>query len=137
MKIQGGCHCGHVTYEAEIDPEKVSICHCTDCQTGSGSGYRTNVQTLKNTFKLLTGQPKVYIKKTAESGNPRAQGFCPECGTPLYSTTVTNQEVHGLRVGSIKQRAQLRPRTQGWFRSALPWTQDISALPRFDKQRPA
>lgn len=137
MKIQGGCHCGYVTYEAEIDPDKVSICHCTDCQTGSGSAYRTNVQTLKNTFKLMTGQPKVYIKKSAESGNPRAQGFCPECGTPLYSTTVTDQQVHGLRVGSIKQRAQLQPRTQGWFRSALPWSQDIGALTKFEKQRPA
>ena len=56
MKINGGCHCGYITYEAEIDPEKVSICHCTDCQTGSGSAYRTNVQTEKSTFKLLTGR---------------------------------------------------------------------------------
>ena len=38
MKIQGGCHCGKISYEAEIDPEKVAICHCTDCQSGSGSG---------------------------------------------------------------------------------------------------
>ena len=33
MKIDGRCHCGCVTYEAEIDPEKVLICHCGDCQT--------------------------------------------------------------------------------------------------------
>ena len=102
MKIEGGCHCGHISYEAEIDPEAVWICHCTDCQTGSGSAYRTNVQSRKNTFKLLTGQPKTYIKTTAESGNKRAQGFCPECGTPLYSTTVTDPQVYGLRVGTIQ-----------------------------------
>ena len=135
MKIEGGCHCGYITYEAEIDPEAVWICHCTDCQTGSGSAYRTNVQSRKNTFKLLTGQPKTYIKTTAESGNKRAQGFCPECGTPLYSTTVTDPQVYGLRVGTIRQRAQLRPRTQGWFRSALPWVTDLSAMTRFPKQR--
>jgi hypothetical protein len=29
MKIDGGCHCGRVTYEAEIDPDKAAICHCT------------------------------------------------------------------------------------------------------------
>ncbi|MGH8637739.1 MAG: GFA family protein, partial [Burkholderiales bacterium] len=81
MKVDGGCHCGKITYEAEINPEKVSICHCTDCQTGSGSGYRTNVQTERNTFKLLTGEPRIYIK-TAESGNKRAQAFCADCGTP-------------------------------------------------------
>ena len=136
MKVDGGCHCGYIKYEAEIDPEKVSICHCTDCQTGSGSAYRTNVQTGKGTFKLLKGEPKIYIK-TAESGNKRAQGFCPECGTPLFSTTVTDRQVYGLRVGSIRQRAELRPKTQGWFRSALPWAQDIGSLQKFEKQRPA
>ena len=25
MKIDGGCHCGDITYEAEIDPEKVGV----------------------------------------------------------------------------------------------------------------
>ena len=32
MRIDGGCHCGHITYEAEINPDDVIICHCTDCQ---------------------------------------------------------------------------------------------------------
>ena len=109
MKIQGGCHCGYITYEAEIDPNNVSICHCTDCQTLSGSAYRTNVRATKDTFKLLTGQPKVYIK-TAESGNKRAQGFCPECGSPIYATSATDPQVYGLRVGTIRQRAELRPK---------------------------
>ena len=137
MKVDGSCHCGNIKYEAEIDPGKVSICHCTDCQTGSGSAYRTNVQTEKGTFKLLSGEPRIYIKKTAESGNPRAQGFCPDCGTPLFSTTVSDRQMYALRVGTIHQRAQLSPKTQGWFRSALPWAQNIGGVTQFEKQRPA
>ena len=86
MKIDGGCHCGSITYAAEINPERVSVCHCTDCQTGSGSAFRTNVPCEKNSFRLLTGEPRIYVK-TAESGNRRAQGFCADCGTPLFSTT--------------------------------------------------
>jgi hypothetical protein len=39
MKIDGGCHCGYITYEAEADPEKTTICHCTDCQRLSGSAF--------------------------------------------------------------------------------------------------
>ena len=38
MKIDGGCHCGAITYEAEVDPEKTSICHCTDCQQADRHG---------------------------------------------------------------------------------------------------
>jgi len=135
MKIDGGCHCGKITYEADIDPEKVGICHCTDCQTTSGTAYRTNVPTEKNTFRLLTGEPRIYVK-TAESGNRRAHGFCADCGTPLFSTTETNRESYGLRVGSIRQRSQLQPRSQGWCRSAQPWAMDSSALPRYSQQRP-
>ena len=55
MKIDGACHCGYITYEAESDPEKVMICHCTDCQTLSGSAFRTVALTRENTFKLLSG----------------------------------------------------------------------------------
>ena len=105
-------------------------------QSGSGSAYRTNVPSGRNTFKLLSGEPRVYMK-TAESGNKRAQGFCADCGTPLFSSTETNREVYVLRVGSIRQRSELRPRSQGWCRSAQPWSTDIGALPQYPKQRPA
>ena len=39
MKVEGGCFCQSVRYEAVVDPETVAICHCTDCQTHSGAAY--------------------------------------------------------------------------------------------------
>jgi hypothetical protein len=30
MKIDGRCHCGEITFEAEVDPDALRICHCTD-----------------------------------------------------------------------------------------------------------
>ncbi len=133
MHVEGGCHCGHITFEAEVDPDTVSICHCTDCQHLTGTAYRTTVRSFKGAFKLLSGQPKIYIK-TAESGAKRAHGFCPECGTPLYATTVGNPEVYGIRVGTTRQRTQLRPKRQGWCRSALDWAMNIESLPQNPKQ---
>ena len=133
MQVQGGCHCGYITFEADVDPELVRICHCTDCQQLTGSAFRVNVNVPKSKFKLLSGTPKTYIK-TAESGNKRAHGFCPECGTPIYSTSPgPDPDSYGLRVGTIKQRAQLQPKKMGWFRSALPWALNIEALPHTQK----
>jgi len=40
MHIDGQCHCGRITFEADIDPDEVSICHCTGCQSLTGSPYR-------------------------------------------------------------------------------------------------
>ena len=134
MKIDGTCHCGNITYDAEIDPANVLVCHCTDCQTMSGSAFRTVVLVAEDKFNLQSGKLKSYIK-TAESGNQREQTFCPECGSPLYSTSVgTGPRVLGLRLGTSRQRDQLQPRKQYWTRSAQQWTQNLGSVPNIEAQ---
>ena len=134
MKIDGRCHCGYITYEAEIDPEKVVICHCADCQTLSGSAFRTAAHTREDTFKLLSGELKTYVK-TSESGTKRQQSFCPECGTPIHSGTVgEGPKVHAIRVGTARQRDELVPKVQIWFRSSQRWLADLGSVPKFEKQ---
>lgn len=133
MKIDGGCHCGNITYSAEIDPDNVGICHCTDCQTLSGSAFRVSVGVAKEALEIK-GQVKIYIK-TAESGAKRAQGFCPECGTAIYATAASDPQLYNIRVGTVRQRAELRPRSQGWYRSAQAWVEDLASIPRFAKQK--
>jgi hypothetical protein len=128
MKIDGRCHCGYITYEAEVNPDSVAICHCTDCQTLTGTAFRVVVPAAADKFKLLTGEPKTYIK-TAESGAKRPQAFCPECGTPIYSTSVGERpKIFNVRVGTIRQRAELRPTAQYWFRSAQDWITDLASI---------
>lgn len=134
MKIDGGCHCGNITYEAEIDPENVGICHCTDCQTLSGSAFRTVALTREGTFALRSGEPKIYLK-TAESGAKRQQAFCPECGTPIYSTSEdADPKIHGIRVGTVRQREELVPKRQIWSRSGLHWLADLGSMQKNDQQ---
>lgn len=128
MKIDGSCHCGSVAYEADIDPEDVLICHCTDCQTLSGSAFRTVVFVEEEGFKLLSGNPKTYIK-TAESGRKRVQTFCPECGSLLYSTSAGQKPRKlGIRLGTARQRHQLPPKKQYWGRSAQNWIAEIGSI---------
>jgi len=135
MKIHGSCHCGYVTFEAEADPEKVTICHCTDCQQSTGTAFRTNVPVPGKHFRMLSGQPTIYIKTTAESGSPRAQAFCPKCGSPIYSTTPGDgpKESYMVRVGILRERDQLTPKVQNWYRSARPWVTQIDAIKKNQK----
>ena|SRR5438874_10529765 len=135
MKIDGGCHCGYITYEAEVDPAQTTMCHCTDCQTLSGSAFRTVVRTPENSFKILSGEPTVYVK-TAESGNKRAQAFCPRCGSPIYATSVGDgPKIYGLRAGTARQRDQLVPTSQIWSRSRQAWVTNIGTLRAVEKQQ--
>ena len=52
MKIDGACSCGSIRIEGEADPEAVSVCHCTDCQTASGSAFRVSVPVKGDAFKV-------------------------------------------------------------------------------------
>ena len=134
MKVNGRCHCGAITFEAEVDPARVSICHCTDCQTLTGTAYRTTVPASAESFVLKSGKPKTYLKTTAESGTPRVHGFCGDCGTPIYSVPAGNVTTYGLRVGTLAQRAQLAPTRQIWCRSALPWVGSLESVPQRPKE---
>jgi hypothetical protein len=133
MKVEGACHCGHVRYEAEIDPATVGICHCIDCQVLTGSPYRVVVYAAAAGFRLLGAAPKIYVK-IADSGKPRAQAFCPECGTPIYAAAPVDPQSYSLRIGAIKQRRELVPRRQIWCRSALPWVEDLGGFDKIDGQ---
>jgi len=134
MKIDGGCLCGDLTYEAEIDPEKVGLCHCTDCQTLSGSAFRIGVSVEEESFEMISGELKTFIK-TAESGAKRIQAFCPECGTHIYTTGVEDgPKVYRIRVSTARQRNELPPKVQGWFRSAQPWVTELGPVRRVEKQ---
>ena len=136
MKIDGQCHCGFVAYEAEIDPDKIVICHCTDCQTMTGSAFRIVALSRENTFRLLAGTPKVY-EKIADSGTRRLLAFCPECGTPIHSTTAGDAaKIHAIRVGTIRQRDQLVPTLQLWCRSAPHWIEGLASIRKMETQPP-
>ncbi len=129
MRIDGGCHCGHVTYEAEIDPARVSICHCTDCQTLTGSPFRVTVLTARQHIRLTGSPPRLYAK-TGDNGRRRLQYFCPECGSPVFTAGEGDEaDSWGIRWGSIRQRRELVPRRQIWCRSALPWIHGLGGLP--------
>ena len=134
MHVTGNCLCGHITYTATIDPDRVAICHCSDCQVHSGAAYGVVAGIVEGQFQVLTGQLKDYAK-TAESGRTRVLSFCPNCGTRIHAHTPGNPDAFfGLRVGTITQRAQLTPKSQVWCDSALPWTADLGVIPAHQKQ---
>ena len=119
-KVDGACHCGRIAFEAQVDENEVSICHCDDCQRLTGTAFRVSVAVPAENFHLLRGSPRKYIK-TAESGARRLQGFCGDGGSPLFATSADKPEVYGLRVGTLLQRDQLVPRKQIWRHLALHW----------------
>ncbi|MFZ0988677.1 MAG: GFA family protein, partial [Xanthobacteraceae bacterium] len=99
------------------------------------TAFRISLPVSGATLKI-SGKPATYVKTTAESGRPRVQAFCGNCGTPVYSTSPGEgvQPSYVLRVGILRQRDQLMPRRQIWWRSARPWVTQLGELPKQEKQ---
>jgi hypothetical protein len=133
MRVDGACHCGAVSFTADIDPSRVMVCHCTDCQVLSGAPFRA-VAAAPIESLTVEGQTKSYIK-VAQSGNRRAQVFCPECGTPLWATAPENPTSVIVRLGCVKQRAQFKPTVQIWQHTALPWVSELGSVPGSPQQQ--
>jgi len=134
MQVHGSCHCGAISYEAVVDPERVTICHCTDCQSLTGSAYRVTVPARVEDFRMVRGTPKVYFK-VGDSGNRRVQGFCGECGSPIYTHAAEEQpKTYGLRIGCIRERQALTPRKRIWCRSALEWSTDLRGMVELEQE---
>lgn len=134
MKVSGQCHCGNVSIEAEIDPEKVTVCHCEDCQAISGTAFRTFVATPSDNISFSGAGVSTYIK-IGSSGARREQAFCGNCGSAIYATGEGPEpKIYNLRVGVMKEKASLAPKSQKFLRSALPWLSKLSELPGQDSQ---
>jgi len=86
-------------------------------------------------FCLECGQRLARTCAACGTELPETAKFCAECGTPIYATTPNEPRQYGIRVGTVRQRAELKPQRQGWFRSALDWALNIESLPRFPKDQ--
>lgn len=74
MKKTGGCHCGEVRFEAEMDFEKVMACNCSICsKRGTLLDFIPETQ-----FHLLNGESSLttylFNKKVIQ------HHFCKTCG---------------------------------------------------------
>lgn len=134
MHVDGACHCGAIRFEAEIDPNRVGLCHCTDCQTFSGSAFRTSVLVREDDMRHVAGEPSIY-EKTSEGGRPRHLAFCARCGTHVYGISQgEGPRTYSVRVGTLAQRAALAPALQVWTRSSVSWIDDLAAVPKIETQ---
>ena len=134
MNVNGTCLCGQIQFEADVDPNTTTICHCTDCQINSGTAFGYVVGAVNSSFKLLKGELSFYIK-LAESGAKRELAFCGKCGTRVYARPANGEDgFFGLRVGTIIQRRKLRPKRQIWKKSSLDWVKLIETDQTFERQ---
>ena len=133
--FSGGCLCGSVRYECTSEPVGAGHCHCIDCRKSSGTGHCSHLVVPADGFDLK-GEVRFYDAPT-DSGNTVSRGFCPTCGSAVYST---NSGMAGLvfpRASSLDDPEVFKPQMIVYRKRAPSWDVMDSSLPAFEGMPPA
>jgi hypothetical protein len=131
MKIEGGCLCGKVRYSADTEPAFVGVCHCKNCQKGTGAAFAVVVGVAKpaldvqGTLQTFTGR--------GDSGKPTYRRFCPECGSTLIDEAEALPNVTMILAGTLDDASWLKPTMEIFCDSAQPWVSLGGERQRFPK----
>jgi len=128
--LTGGCLCGAVRYEYDEAVGPANYCHCADCRRCTGSAFNIGVRVAAGQFRIVKGSVKGFTK-AGDSGHLLTRHFCPECGSPLFTSSPRHPEDYYLKAGSLDDPAVVRPTHQNWVKSRVPWAAIDPDLPRF------
>jgi hypothetical protein len=129
MPHTGQCFCGQVHFTIEAQPIGARICWCRDCQRIASGSATVNVLFPEDSVRY---EGKVAtLDKVADSGNTVRRGFCPKCGSQLYSKTIqpAGQPIR-VRAGTLDDPELMAPTAIIWASSAPKWAELDPNLPQ-------
>jgi hypothetical protein len=128
---EGGCACGAVRYALLSPPMFTHCCHCTDCQTETGSAFVLNAL-IEGDRLVVTRGEAVPVMTPSASGKGQEIWRCPACHVALWSHYPTRRrKVAFVRVGTLDTPAACPPDVHIFTRSRLPWIALGDAAPAF------
>ena len=117
---EGGCQCGEVRYRIEGDVLDLAVCHCTECQRQSGSAFGMSMLVARQSFHLLSGEPKTFTV-TCDSGRRKICAFCANCGTRIYHQVV--EGLVSIKAGTLDDTSSLEPTAHYWTKRKQRWVE--------------
>ena len=129
--MTGGCLCGAIRYQTDIQPVMVAICHCTNCRKQSGSAFSVNAIVPEAAFHQ-SGETTIFADK-GDSGKTVFRHFCNQCGSPITSRAEAMPDVAVIKAGTADDPGVLMPTGEYYCDSALPWAVPLPGVPRLAK----
>jgi hypothetical protein len=107
MKYEGGCHCGKVRFEVEMDLGPVLECSCSHC---SKKGFLLAFAPI-DAFTQTAGDTREYLFNTHRIRHQ----FCTVCGTEPFATgegpdgqkmaAINARCIDGVDLGALQRQA--------------------------------
>ena len=134
MAHGAGCLCGAVRVTANAEPIAARACWCRVCQYLAAGNATVNVVFPADAV-TVEGEVRWHVAM-ADSGNRMERGFCPQCGTPIFSRSDARPQLLIIRAGALDDPELAPPQVTIWTSSAPEWACMDPALPQVEKQPP-
>ena len=130
-QLSGTCLCGNISFTADTDIIFTTNCHCTDCRAATGAAYGTLLFVDDAALKV-SGTPSLF-KHVGDSGAKMEKGFCPDCGSQMFSRNSNRPNMMGVRAGVVAQADLIEPDRDIYMSSKLDSTPVNPEIKAFDK----
>jgi hypothetical protein len=131
-QLTGGCSCGQVRFQVRARADRCYACHCTECQTRTGSAFALLLPVSETFFKV---EGDLLAVAQEEAGGVKAKLYaCPRCLTRLFTRNPLWPGLAILRAGALDDTAGVAPAFHIWTRSRQPWVCLTDGRPTFETQ---
>lgn len=128
--IVGGCLCGGVRYEGEIEPVLIAVCHCRDCQKHTSSAFSVLVVLPEGVLRT-EGLELSDFEHAGGSGQPVVRRFCRGCGSPVVAGVAVTPERERPMAGTLADTSRVRPQMNIFCSGTQPWVSMDEAVPAY------
>ncbi|HEX8526163.1 GFA family protein [Allosphingosinicella sp.] len=107
MKVQGGCHCKKVRFEAEVPLEvEVLDCNCSIC---SATGFRHLIVPHPD-FRLLSGEQALVSYRFGTGAAEHL--FCGTCGIKSFYQPRSHRDSWSVNLNALDDSSALEVRAR-------------------------
>lgn len=125
------CACGQLKAICEGDPDRISICACTDCQRRTGSMYGVGAY-YKQAQVKPNGNSRTF-NRSSDAGRSVTLNFCPDCGSTVYWRLELRPHHIGVAVGAFSDPSFPNPQIAVWLKNKPDWITFPEALPSYQR----
>jgi hypothetical protein len=113
------CCCGQLRIVCVGEPQKVSLCHCLDCQRRTGSTYGIAAFFPRGKTSV-EGQASRY-KRSSDGGHIITFHFCPKCGSTVFWEPERKPDAFAVAVGAFADPSFPAPTQSVWNERRHQW----------------
>ncbi|CAN5450649.1 GFA family protein [soil metagenome] len=134
LPLTGRCGCGAVAFEITAPLVGAAYCHCTRCQSRTGTAVQASAKAEPGSVTVTAGEEHLRDWSPPDG---LAKTFCGQCGSHLFGRDAETGQVSIVRMAAIDGDPGVRPQARQFVAYAAEWEPiPDDGLPRFDERLP-